>query len=50
MPPGTDACRGGGERYAGLFNLSFAGIPFVCFGLAVARAGTYPRWLGWVAF
>jgi len=35
---------------AGLFNLSFAGIPFVFFGLAVAHAGTYPRWLGWVAF
>jgi hypothetical protein len=37
---------------AGLFNLSFAGVPFVLFGLAVARArtGSYPRWLGWVAF
>jgi Domain of unknown function (DUF4386) len=35
---------------AGLFNMSFAGVPFVLFGLAVARAGTYPRWLGWVAF
>jgi hypothetical protein len=35
---------------AGLFNLSFAGVPFVLFGLAVAYAGTYPRWLGWVAF
>jgi hypothetical protein len=35
---------------AGLFNLSFAGVPFVLFGLAVAHAGTYPRWLGWVAF
>ena len=34
---------------AGLFNLSFAGVPFVLFGLAVARAGSYPRWLGWVA-
>jgi Domain of unknown function (DUF4386) len=34
---------------AGLFNLSFAGVPFVLFGLAVARAKTYPRWLGWVA-
>jgi hypothetical protein len=32
------------------FNLSFAGVPFVLFGLAVAYAGTYPRWLGWVAF
>jgi uncharacterized protein DUF4386 len=35
---------------ASLFNLSFAGVPFVLFGLAVARAGIYPRWLGWVAF
>jgi hypothetical protein len=34
---------------AGLFNLSFAGVPFVLFGLAMARAGTYPRWLGWAA-
>lgn len=34
----------------GLFNLSFAGVPFVLFGLAVARAGSYPPWLGWVAF
>jgi hypothetical protein len=34
---------------AGLFNLSFAGIPFVLFGLAVARTDTYPQWLGWVA-
>jgi low temperature requirement protein LtrA len=34
----------------GLFNLSFAGVPYLLFGLAVARAGIYPRWLGWVAF
>lgn len=34
---------------AGLFNLSFAGIPFLLFGLAVSRADTYPQWLGWVA-
>ena len=34
----------------GLFNLSFAGIPFILFGLAVARSTTYPRWLGWVGF
>jgi hypothetical protein len=34
----------------GLFNLSFAGVPYLLFGLAVVRAGTYPRWLGWVAF
>lgn len=35
---------------AGMFNLSFAGVPFVLFGLAVARSARYPRWLGWVAF
>ena len=34
----------------GLFNLSFAGVPYLLFGRAVARAGGYPRWLGWVAF
>ncbi len=34
----------------GLFNLSFAGIPFILFGLAVARSTIYPRWLGWVGF
>ena len=34
---------------AGLFNLSFAGIPFVLFGLAVAGSGHFPPWLGWVA-
>ena len=34
---------------AGLFNLSFAGVPFLLLGLAVAISGAYPRWLGWVA-
>jgi hypothetical protein len=34
---------------AGLFNLSFAGVPFMLLGLAVALSGGYPRWLGWVA-
>jgi len=33
---------------AGLFNFSFAGVPFVLMGLAVGRSGTYPPWLGWV--
>ena len=33
---------------AGLFNLSFAGVPFIL-GLAVAFNGIYPRWLGWLA-
>ena len=34
---------------AGLFNLSFAGVPFLLLGLAVALSGAYPRWLGWIA-
>lgn len=34
---------------AGLFNASFAGIPFVLFGLAIIHATAYPRGLGWVA-
>ncbi len=34
---------------AGLFNMSFAGVPFILFGLAVALGHTYPRWLGWTA-
>lgn len=34
---------------AGLFNLSFAGVPFILLGLATALSGAFPRWLGWVA-
>jgi ABC-type multidrug transport system fused ATPase/permease subunit len=34
---------------AGLFNLSFAGVPFILLGLAVALSDSYPRWLGWIA-
>jgi hypothetical protein len=34
---------------AGLFNLSFAGVPFILLGLAVALDRVYPRWLGWLA-
>jgi hypothetical protein len=34
---------------AGLFNLSFAGVPFLLLGLAVVLGGAYPRWLGWTA-
>jgi hypothetical protein len=34
---------------AGLFNLSFAGVPFILLGLAVALSDFYPRWLGWTA-
>lgn len=34
---------------ASLFNMSFAGGPFMLFGLAVAFSHAYPRWLGWTA-
>jgi hypothetical protein len=34
---------------AGLFNISFAGVPFILIGLAVALSHAYPRWLGWTA-
>ncbi len=34
---------------AGLFNMSFAGVPFILVGLAVALSHAYPRWLGWTA-
>jgi Domain of unknown function (DUF4386) len=34
---------------ASLFNLVFAGVTFILFGLAVALSNVYPRWLGWVA-
>lgn len=34
---------------AGLFNMSFAGLPFILFGLAIALTGVFPRWLGWTA-
>ncbi len=33
---------------AALFNILFAGVTFVLFGLAVAWGREYPRWLGWV--
>ena len=33
---------------AALFNLLFAGVTFILFGLAVASSRTYPGWLGWV--
>src|SRR5215211_11920 len=35
---------------ASLFNLVFAGVTFILFGLAVAFSDAYPRWLGWVVF
>jgi hypothetical protein len=34
---------------AGLFNMSFAGVPFILIGLAVALTNAFPRWLGWTA-
>jgi hypothetical protein len=33
---------------ASLFNLVFAGVTFILFGLAVALSDAYPRRLGWV--
>jgi hypothetical protein len=33
---------------ASLFNILFAGVTFILFGLAVAFSNTYPRWLGWI--
>jgi hypothetical protein len=34
---------------AALFNILFAGVTFILYGLAVALSDAYPRWLGWVA-
>src|SRR4030095_15973700 len=34
---------------AALFNVLFAGVTFVLYGLAVAWSRRYPSWLGWVA-
>jgi Domain of unknown function (DUF4386) len=55
-PPGDQAVALGlvtaGETLnfalASLFNLVFAGVTFILFGLAVALSGVYPRGLGWV--
>ena len=33
---------------AALFNILFAGVTFILFGLAVAWSDEYPGWLGWV--
>ncbi len=30
-----------------LFNILFAGVTFILYGLAVTRSDVYPRWLGW---
>jgi hypothetical protein len=34
---------------AALFNILFAGVTFILYGLAVVLSGMYPRWLGWVS-
>ena len=34
---------------AGLFNMSFAGVPFILIGLSVVLSNAFPRWLGWTA-
>jgi hypothetical protein len=33
---------------AALFNILFAGVTFILYGLAVAWSGEHPRWLGWI--
>ncbi|MDP8931481.1 MAG: hypothetical protein M3O70_23650 [Actinomycetota bacterium] len=33
---------------ASLFNILFAGVTFVLYGLAVAWSDAYPRWAGWL--
>ena len=33
---------------ASLFNILFAGVTFILFGLAVAASTNFPRWFGWV--
>ncbi len=35
--------------FASLFNILFAGVTFILYGLAVALSQAYPRSLGWVA-
>jgi hypothetical protein len=34
---------------ASLFNIMFAAITFILYGLAVAFSNEFPKWLGWVA-
>jgi Domain of unknown function (DUF4386) len=33
---------------ASLFNIVFAGMTFILFGLAIALGNAYPKWLGWI--
>lgn len=35
--------------FAALFNMTFAGLPLIFFGLAITTSHLYPRALGWVA-
>jgi hypothetical protein len=32
-----------------MFNIFFAGFPYLFYGLAVARSRGFPQWLGWIA-
>lgn len=34
---------------AGLFNLTFAGVPYLLLGSAFTRSRNRPHWLGWIA-
>lgn len=34
----------------GYTQMALWGVPFILYGLAVARSNLYPGWLGWVAF
>lgn len=34
---------------AGLFNITFAGVPSILIGLSVASGNSFPKWLGWIA-
>ncbi|HEY9413978.1 MAG TPA: hypothetical protein VIQ30_04400, partial [Pseudonocardia sp.] len=34
---------------AGLFNMTFAGYPFLLLGVAIVLGGHYRGWLGWIA-
>ena len=34
---------------AGLFNMTFAGFPFILMGLAMTKSANYRHWFGWIA-
>jgi hypothetical protein len=46
--PGALASETLNFALAALFNILFAGVTFILYGLAVAWSRQYPRWLGWV--